>query len=146
MKAKAGAAKPTRRSWLWLQGAACGGLAAVAPGVACILAILLAPALLLYVTEQTQGRPVARTMLLMGAATTFRPLRIVWDHGLSLISGLDLLGDPAVPLLSWTACGAGWLIIELVTITASQVARAADNRTTSRLRDERDALEKEWDG
>jgi hypothetical protein len=145
MKVKAVATKP-RRSYLWLQGVACGGMAAVAPGVACLLATLLAPAWLMYATERTPGHPVARTMLLMGTAAALWPLRVLWDHGLSLISALDLLGDPMTPLLSWTACGAGWLIIEFVTVTAAQVARVADGRATSRLRDERAVLEKEWDG
>jgi uncharacterized membrane protein len=141
MSGKTAAAKPAR---LWLQGAVCGILAAVVPGIACMLGVLLLPGLLIYATESTPGRPVARAMLLMGAAAVIMPMRTVWAHGMSLAAALDVLGDPAVPLLAWTAGGAGWLLIEVADIVATYIGRAKDRSTARRLEEERAALGEEW--
>ncbi len=52
------ASVPRRRSWLWLQGLACGAALSIATAPAILAAVLLAPALLVHATEKTPGKPV----------------------------------------------------------------------------------------
>ncbi len=142
--AKAAAAAPPRRSWFWLQGVVCGVAAAVAPGTAVLLAILLGPGFITYATAQGRTRPIARAMIMMGAATVFMPLRLLWEQGGSLDAALDLLGDPTRPLLSWVASGAGWSIAQVTELATQFALNAKSNRTLRALKKEREALAAEW--
>jgi hypothetical protein len=106
--------------------------------------ILLCPALAFYVTETTKGRPVGRIMLLMGSTAVFLPLRLQWEHGNSLGSAMDILSDPSRPLLAWVACGAGWMVCELVQVCARYVLAAQARRETEGLQREKTELAEEW--
>ena len=144
--AKAAAAPAQRRSWFWLQGVICGLAAAIVPGTALMLAVLLGPGLAMYATAQGKGRPIARAMIMMGAASTFMPLRLLWEQGGSLDAALGLLSDPARPLLSWTANGAGWLIAQATEIATQFVLNAKAAQHLRALQKEREALTAEWLG
>ncbi len=137
-------AAPARRSWFWLQGAIAGGIAVAAPGTASLLAVLLCPALLFYATEATPGRPVGRTMMLTGSTAAYLPLRDLWEHGGSLGTALDALADPTCPLLGWFACGAGWMMCELLQLAARFALKARTRRQVEELRREHADLSEEW--
>jgi hypothetical protein len=142
--AKAAASPGAPRSWFWLQGVICGVTAAAVPGTALMVAVLMAPAIATYAMEQGKSRPLARGMMLMGAACTFMPLRLLWEHGGSLDASLDLLSDPGRPLLAWTACGGGWLAGQMADLGARLLLDARSARMLRQLTDERDKLIVEW--
>ena len=144
--AKAVGRAPARRSWLWLQGAACGGLAVMAPGTALVLTTLMAAGMAMFVFEQTPGRPLARAMLLMGGASAIMPLRHLWEHGGTLDAAFGILTDPLVPLWSWTASAVAWLAAQLWEMGERLVTKTADDRTEKRLKTERTSLAEEWRG
>ncbi len=142
--AKPKAASSPARSWLWLQGALCGGLVVLAPGTALVLATLLAVALATLGFEQTPGRPVARSMLLMAGATSLAPVVHLWEQGGSLGAAVDILADPAVPLWSWAASGSAWLIGQIWEVVSLFIMQKADEHAENRLREERAKLVEEW--
>jgi hypothetical protein len=135
---------PRRRSWLWLQGLACGAALSIATGPALLLAVLLAPGLMSYAIERGDNKPVSETMLLLGVATCFMPLRILWDSGHGVDASIALLSDPARAGLSWVAAGAGWLMEEAAQIAARQYSDMATRRRIAQLQNERTSLVEEW--
>jgi hypothetical protein len=78
-------------STIWLQGLLCGALAALAPPLALLVLVLLAPAAAAAMLEGEQGRPVARILLLFGLAASIGPARRLWGAG-------DTLGS------AWSFC------------------------------------------
>ena len=142
--AKPASAAAPRRSWFWLQGMVCGVGAAAAPGTALVVAVLLAPAVAVYATEHATGRPIARAMMLMGAASAMMSVRTLWEHGGTLDTALDLLSDPGCALLSWTACGAAWLAGQSADILTRFGLDARAKMAIRALTAERDKLNSEW--
>ena len=142
--AKAKAAASPKRSWFWLQGLLCGVVAATIPGTALLAAVLLGPSLAMLATEQVEGHPIARSMLLMGLAATVMPMRVLWDHGGSIDAALDVLGDPGRPLLAWGASGAGWLVGQVADLLTRFVMDAQAARAIQLLDQERAELTREW--
>ncbi len=135
---------PRRRSWLWLQGLACGAALSIATAPVILAGVLLAPGLLVYATETTPGKPVGESMLLLGLATVFMPVRILWENGHSLDACIDLLSDPSRIGVPWLAAGAGWLMTELTQVLGREYYEVAAKRRIAALRRERTELEEEW--
>jgi hypothetical protein len=142
MAAKTGPSR--RRSWAWLQGLGCGALAALVPGMAVLLAMLLLPAGLALLYDRQGGRPVARTVLLFGAAGAVRPVAALWAAGNNLAAALALLGDLRVVGTAWSAAAAGWILAELAPVAALLVLEATTQARVVRLRAERRKLAEEW--
>ena len=138
------AATRAPRSWFWLQGLVCGGAVATAPGTALMALVLLAPSGVAYVMDAAPGRPHFRVIALLGAASTFAPMLLLWERGGSVDAALDLLGEPARPLLSWFCCGAGWLLTELAQVVSRLAVTAREARTIRLLDAERAQLAEEW--
>ena len=137
------AAKPGR-SLVWLQGLACGALATLATPLAVLLGALLLPGLCVLLIDRMPGRPVARTMLLCGAAASVAPAWHLWDHGLTMENSLDLLSDVLTVGLAWAATAAGWLIAEVAPICVSLALEATSKRRDGELRAARARFEAEW--
>lgn len=135
---------PRPRSWAWLQGMLCGIVAVAAPGTAVTIAVLLAPGVAMFAAEQERGRPIARAMLLTGAASTFMPLRLLWEHGGSFETGLNLLSDPTRLLFSWAASGCGWITGQLTDALTRLLLDARATRQLHNLKQERETLLAEW--
>jgi hypothetical protein len=133
-----------RRSWLWLQGLACGAALSVATGPVLMMGVLLAPALMAYAIERNPAKPAATTMLLFSAATTFTPLRDLWQGGQSIEGGLLMLGDPMRAGLAWVAAGTGWLLEEMAQAIAGQYSDIKTRHRIAALNKERAALVEEW--
>ncbi len=130
--------------WFWLQGLVCGGMLATVPGTAIFMVVLLAPAIIGYAMDNASGKPHFRVIVLLGTASAFAPLLLLWKHSGSLEAALDLLSDPVRPLLSWFCCGAGWLLTELAQMTAKLTITGRHTRTMKSLEAERDGLVEEW--
>ena len=138
------AAAPRRRSWLWLQGLVCGAALALAPAIAMVVLVLLAPGLVVYALEETPGKPVGRMMLLLGAAASFGQLRILWDAGNTMDAAMAIVGDPVHVGQSWVVAGAGWMFGELIQIVGREVLEVLARHRAAALRQERTQLEAEW--
>ena len=141
---KAGTAAAGRGSGLWLQGLVCGALVTLATPTALLGGVLLLPALVVYLAEDTEGRPALRAVLLFGLAASLRPLLALWAGGHSMDLSLSLLSDFATPVLAWSAQGAGWLLSQLIPLLIRLTLEAQARIDIARLRAERTKLGEEW--
>jgi hypothetical protein len=129
---------------MWLQGLACGALAALAPGMALLAGMLLAPGLLALFLDRQPGKPVARAVILFALAACVTPLRAAWDSGQGPDAAVAQLSDLRVIGTVWSAAGAGWLLTQLTPVVIAMALEAASMARASRLRAERDRLAEEW--
>ncbi len=140
--AEQGASPP--RSLTWLQGLLCGALVAMAPALAVLLTVLLAPSLLALALERASGRPVLRSVALCNASGCVAPVRALWAGGHGLAAATALLGDPRLLATAWVAGAAGWLLAELCPFGLRLVLDAAAAAQAARLRARRGRLAAEW--
>ncbi len=138
------AAAPTSgQALIWAQGLACGGMVALAPAASLLVALLLAPGLLALALDRGPGRPIARAMLLCGAAPCVAPIMRVWDKG-GGEAALALVTDPASLCGAWGAAAAGWLALTLLPVGVKLILDARSLSQAARLRAERDRLIRDW--
>lgn len=138
------APQPQARSLWWLQGLVCGAVVVLATPVALAGGVLLAPGFLGLAVDQQDGRPVARAMLLFGAAWCCLPLWHLWVSGHTLADALHLLADPSTLAGAWLAGGCGWLLAELVPLFLRVAFDLHARSRAATLRAERAGLESEW--
>jgi len=131
-------------SLVWLQGLACGALAALAPATALLGAVLLAPGLVALILDRESGRSVARGMLLFGVAASVEPIRSLWRGGQVIDTTFAILGDWKVIGLAWIAGAMAWLLAELLPVVAGLALDASDMARAARLRAARDRIIAEW--
>lgn len=132
------------RSFAWLQGLVCGGLAMLMPAAALLVLALLAPGFAALAFDRGTGRATGRAVLLCGAAGAVPALHAVWRGGLSFATVLDRLGDPATLAVAWSAAGAGWLLCEVAPHLTRLVLEGQARRRSAGLRRMRAALEEDW--
>jgi len=135
---------PRRRSLTWLQGLGCGAAVALVPAAALLLGVLLLPGMLSVAYDRQPGRPVARTVLLCGAAAVVAPAMALWNAGATIDASLALLGDLRVTGTAWSAAAVGWILAELAPVVALAVLETVTAARAARLRSERDKLASEW--
>jgi hypothetical protein len=133
-----------RRSLIWLQGLACGGMVALAPETMLLMVVLLGPGLLALMLDRQPGRPVARAILLCGAAACVEPIRALWAAGHSLDAALAGLGDLGALGTAWSAAAGGWLLVELAPIATRAVLDAHSRARVARLHTLRERLAEAW--
>lgn len=138
-------AAPPQRSYAWLQGLLCGVAAALVPGPALLIGLLLAPGLFALLLDQAPGKPMARAVLLAGLAGSIEPLASLWNGGGGIGEALGMLGDPAVLGLAWLAGAGGWLASELAPLFLRVGMDGAAAARAARLRAERARLVEEWE-
>ena len=109
-----------------------------------LLGVLLLPGLGVLLIDRMPGKPVARTMLLCGAAASVVPAWRLWDHGLTMENSLDLLSDLLTLGLAWAATAAGWLLAEVAPICVLLVLDGTAKRRDGELRAARARYEAEW--
>jgi hypothetical protein len=132
------------RSFIWLEGLACGALATLATPTALLLAVLFGPALLAALLDRQPGRPVARSIALCSLCGIVAPLRELWAAGHSLGVAVALAADPDVLAWAWGAAAVGWLLSELVPVTVRVVLEASTLSRAAGLRAARARYEAEW--
>jgi hypothetical protein len=128
----------------WGLGLACGAAAAVATPTAVLVAALLGPALLTFMLDPAEGKPVARCVLLCGLSAAAFPLMALWSGGHTMDLSLSLLGDPASVVVAWTVQGAGWLLAELAPLMVLLLQNSHGAARAHRLRTARAHLADEW--
>ncbi|MBN8872654.1 MAG: hypothetical protein J0H67_07450 [Rhodospirillales bacterium] len=136
--------QPKRHSLVWLQGLACGALAALVPSLALMVGILLGPGLVTLVLDQEPTKPVARAVLLCGVAAIVDPIRQLWSAGHGLEASLALAGDLRVVGAAWSAAAAGWLLAELAPVVVRVVLEAGGRARAVQLRAARARLAEQW--
>ena len=133
------------RPLFWLQGLLCGLGAALATPTAVLGSVLLAPGLIMLLVERTPGRPICRTMLLLGIAASVGPVRALWAGGHTMALALSEMSDVTVVGLAWLAAAVGWLLTELAPVLVRLALEASARAQTARLRAELATLEAEWE-
>lgn len=128
-------------SLIWLQGMACGGMAALAPVAVAQVAMLLAPGLVFLMLDDQEGKPVARAMLLFGLAASVEPVRAAWANG---GPGWDRVTDTHALLIAWLAAAVGWLLANALPVLIGMAVDASHKARSATLRDSRAALINEW--
>lgn len=140
------AAANTRRApLLWLQGVACGGVATFATPIALLAAALLAPGWMALLIDRQPGRPVARSVLLWGAAFTVGPVWHLWVAGGTMATAAGMLTDILVLGPAWIAGACGWALAELLPVLVKLALDFSASRKRALLRRAREELEQEWD-
>ena len=138
----AGAEKPVRT--LWLQGLLCGALIVAFPAIGLLLGVLLAPGLAAILVDRSNGRVVARIMLLMGLTVAGHAVAALWHSGHMIAGSFELIGNLRLVVASWTAQACGWLLAELAPAIAAIVLETKARGRIARLRARRAAHEDEW--
>ncbi len=129
---------------IYLQGLACGAVAALATPSAVLGAALLLPALLAWFTERAPGRPLARCMALFGAAGALPSLAALWRGGGGLPASLDAALDLHDLALAWAAQAGGWLLAEALPLAGAGLIAAVAGSRERQLRAERARIAGEW--
>jgi hypothetical protein len=132
------------RSLAWVQGLLCGALVAMAPALAVLLGVLLAPSLLALALERSSGRPVLRGVALWNASACVSPVRVLWSGGHGLGAAMALLGDTRLLATAWAAGAMGWLLAELCPLGLRLALDATAAAQAARLRARRARLAGEW--
>jgi hypothetical protein len=135
---------PRRHSFVWLQGLGCGAVVALVPAMALLLGVLLLPGVLAVLYDRQGGRPVARTVLLCGAAAAVAPMIALWGAGNNMDACLVLLGDLRVVGTAWSTEAAGWILAELAPVAVLVVLEAITQTHATKLRSAREKLVAEW--
>ena len=143
--AGAAASVATReRSLLWLHGLLCGALAALALPTAVLAAGLLGPAVAAFAMDAAPGRPVGRSVLLLGAAGSLRAFFALWNGGHSLPLAIGMLLDPQIVGIAWLASAAGWVTAESFPVLVQVAMEVLAASRAARLRAEIAKHEEAW--
>lgn len=129
-------------SLIWLQGLACGGMAAMLPLAALQIALLLAPGLLSLMTERQAGKPVTRAMLLFGLAASVDPVRQAWALGGG--PTWERVADNHAIILAWVAAGFGWLLARGLPLLVGIAVNNTHDARAAMLRETREELVRAW--
>jgi hypothetical protein len=133
-------------SLIWLQGLLCGALVALAPGMALLLASLLAPVIGAVMLDHQPGKPRARTAFLFAAAMCISPVHSLWTGSGDLSSAVSISLSPEMLARTWIAAGAGWGLAELAPFILRVVFTVSDQLRRKRLESLREKLRTEWGG
>ena len=149
--ARAAKAAGTKKSGLprplgspWLLGLLCGGMLAALPATGLLLGVLLAPAGIAIIADQSQTRPVARVVALMGMVIAAPALSLLWHGSNNIAAALDIAADLRLTATAWAAQGAGWLVAELAPVLVHAALAARAQARIISLQRRRAALEQEW--
>jgi hypothetical protein len=129
---------------VWLSGLACGVMVAIAPGVATVVAGLLAPGLVALKLDRQPGRAMARTVLTCGLAGCVQPIMALWNLGQSFDTAVTILEDPATIATAWGLAAAGWLTTEVAPLVVRAALEAAALARATRLRALRGRIAEAW--
>jgi hypothetical protein len=128
----------------WGQGMLCGLAAAMMPGAAILLVILLAPGLVVLLVDHQPGRPIGRAVIVCGLAGSVPSLHAAWTSGLGMDTAMAALGDMNAMGVAWLAAAAGWLLAELLPLGIRIGLDATSTARAVRLRAMRARLAADW--
>ena len=132
------------RSIIWLSGLASGVLAALVPGIAAVVAGLLAPGLVALKFDREPGRPVARTVLTCGLAGCVHPVITLWNTGQSFDTAIAIVTDPRTIGIAWSTAAAGWLLTQITPLVVRAALEGVALARSTRLRATRSRIAEAW--
>lgn len=140
------AARPNGKghSLIWIQGLACGVLAALVPSLALMVAVLLGPGLIALALDHEPSKPVARAIVMAGLAACVRPVSALWSSGHGWDISMALISDIGTVGTAWSAAAAAWLLAEIAPIGVRVILEGAAIARTAQLRSARAKLQEEW--
>ena len=141
------AARTRRRPFQtgWLGGLGCGALLMVNPATLLFLAVLLAPSMLMRISDDRPERAGARAVLLCNVAAVIGPFCRLWqEFPPSLGRALDQLSNVSTVAWAWLAAGSGWLVSEALIFAADRYLLLRGERSRDRIDMEIARLVEEW--
>ncbi len=133
------------RAGLYGQGVLCGIAAAVLPGPALLLGVLIGPAVAIALFAQPAAERGLHPAVLLAGASAIVPLHQLWLTDVGLGSALELC-QPETVVISWLAAAMAWVISEVAAIVGEHVQGIANTRKRKLLEAERSAIHSEWAG
>jgi len=109
-----------------------------------IIAVMMAPTIVAYVTDRSRDKHLAITVGLMNFAGTLPAIIDLWTKGQSHPAAMDLIGDVYVWTVAYGAAGAGWVIFAIMpTMVGSYYRMTTQSRIHGLVRQQK-ALIREW--
>ncbi len=102
---------------------AAGMLLMLSPASALLLLALLAPAVLVMVSDNTPGRALTRTVVLFSLAAALGPVRSFVEEGATLQVLFRMLTETRTLPAVWLCAGCGWVLNETLCAVAGLVTR-----------------------
>jgi hypothetical protein len=133
-----------KASMMWLQGLACGALLAFAPGMAVLLAVLLAPAIAAFAADMEPGRGTTRSVAVACAAGAVSPAWRLWPAGGRMESVLVLLSDPLTIVLAWGSGACAWALCQVAPAILQSVWSVRETVRAHRIEAEMKQIREEW--
>ncbi len=129
----------------WLGGLGCGAVMMIDPATVLFLVTLLAPSILVRISDNRLERAGARAVFLCNVAAAIGPVCRLWhDVPPSLARALEMLSGMSAVAWAWLAGGLGWLVSEALIFGAGRWLALRDARAQVRLTEEIDVLVAEW--
>ena len=109
-----------------------------------VIAVMMAPTIVAYVTDRSRDKHLAITVGLMNFAGTLPAIIDLWSSGQSHPAAMDLIGDAFVWSIAYGAAGAGWVIFAIMpTIVGSYYRMTTETRVHGLVKRQK-ALIHEW--
>jgi hypothetical protein len=124
---------------------ACGALVAFASPFALLLGGLMAPVLLVALTDSAAGKPVTRAAVLAGLAASATPAWHLWRAGGGMPAALDFVADPPTLALAWLACATAWALAQLLPVVILWAWNSREAARVAALYAELVEIKAEWD-
>ncbi len=128
----------------WVLGLGTGVCLALMPGAVVLGAILLAPAVVAMMIDESAGKSASKPILLCGIATAVAPGYLLWTIGPEIVSAVSIATNPRQLALSWSLQGVAWLSAEVLPAIIRASLNAASSARIAVLRRARARIETEW--
>jgi hypothetical protein len=136
--------KVARRGPTWWQGVICGALLTFAPGMALLLAALLAPAFAALAADTEEEKGMTRAVTLACTAASLSPAWHLWNAGDSLGAAMVQLTDPMTLGLAWGSGAIAWSLCEVIPAVVESVWKAQEAMRANAIEKEMAKLRDEW--
>ncbi len=109
-----------------------------------VIAVMMAPTIVCYVTDRSRDKHLAITVGLMNFAGTLPAVIDLWSHGQSHQAAMDLIGDVFVWGVAYGAAGGGCAIFAFMPSVVAGYYRMTTQTRIHGLVNRQKALIREW--
>lgn len=109
-----------------------------------VIAVMMAPTIVAYVTDRSRDKHLAITVGLMNFAGTLPAIITLWTRGQSHPAAMDLIGDAFVWSVAYGAAGAGWLVFGVMPTVVGVYYRMTTETRVHGLVKRQKALIHDW--
>eukprot|EP01037_Dinobryon_pediforme_P001817 gene1817-1847_t len=128
----------------WSQRLVAGIAVIAAPPFAALAALLLLPAAMAWIADQSPGRPAARAVMMFGLAASCHPFELLWRSGIRMDVTLTLVSELRVLSLAWAAQAGGWLLSQILPILLRAWREGQTRMHLAQLERRKKTLSDEW--